>query len=71
MQQTAMSRRRLLGTALATLGVFSVTWRQGAQAAPAEIKLPDNSAAAAQCVDAYMEDIRWGNIFQLYQSSTR
>jgi hypothetical protein len=38
-----MSRRRLLGTALATVGVFSVTWRQGAQAAPAEIKLPDNS----------------------------
>jgi hypothetical protein len=43
MQHTAMSRRRLLGTALATLGVFSVRRRQGALAAPAEIKLPDNS----------------------------
>jgi Domain of Unknown Function (DUF1080) len=43
MQQTAMSRRRLLGTALATLGVFSVSRRGGALAAPAEIKLPDNS----------------------------
>jgi hypothetical protein len=31
----------------------------------------DYSAAAAKCVDSYMEDIRWGNVFQLYQSPAR
>jgi hypothetical protein len=41
MRNTVMSRRRWLGTALATFGVFSVR-RQGALAAPAEITLPDN-----------------------------
>jgi hypothetical protein len=40
---TAMSRRRLLRTALATVGAFSVSRRSGALAAPGEIKLPDKS----------------------------
>jgi hypothetical protein len=31
----------------------------------------DYGAAAAKCVDAYMEDIRWGNVFQLHQSHGR
>src|SRR6266508_2831793 len=43
MHHPAMSRRRLLRAALATLGVFSVRRRRVALAAPAEIKLPDNS----------------------------
>ena len=42
MDRPAMSRRRLLGTALATLGVLGVRRRSEALAAPAEIKLPDN-----------------------------
>jgi len=37
-----MSRRRVLRTALATLGVFGVSRREGALAARAEIKMPDN-----------------------------
>ena len=40
MHQTAVSRRRLLGTALATLGIFSLDQRRRALAAPAEITLP-------------------------------
>src|SRR6266511_5283359 len=43
MHHRAMSRRRLLSTALATLGAFSVRRRRVALAAPTEIKLPDNS----------------------------
>src|SRR6266508_2469615 len=43
MHHPAMSRRRLLRAALATLGVFSVRRRREALAAPREIKLPDNS----------------------------
>ena len=43
MHHAEVSRRRLLRTALATLGVFSVIRRRGALAAPAEIKLPDNT----------------------------
>jgi 3-keto-disaccharide hydrolase len=43
MHHTTLSRRRWLRTALATLGVVSVSRRRGALAAPAEIKLPDNS----------------------------
>jgi hypothetical protein len=43
MHHTAMSRRRLLRTALATVGAFSVSRRSGALAAPGEIKLPDKS----------------------------
>src|SRR6266511_4062743 len=42
MHHRAMSRRRLLSTALATLGVFSVRRRRVALAARAEIKMPDN-----------------------------
>ncbi len=42
MHHRAMSRRRVLRTALATLGVFSVSRRGGALAARAEVKLPDN-----------------------------
>ncbi len=42
MHHEAMSRRRVLRTALATLGVFSVSRREGALAARAEIKMPDN-----------------------------
>ena len=42
MRQIAMSRRRWLGTALATFGVFSVR-RGEALAASAEIQLPDNT----------------------------
>ena len=42
MHHGAMSRRRVLRTALATLGVFSVSRREGALAARAEIKMPDN-----------------------------
>lgn len=41
MRNTAMSRRRWLGTTLATFGVFSVR-RGGPLAAPVEVKLPDN-----------------------------
>src|SRR6266536_4453038 len=43
MHHPAMSRRRFLRTALATLGAFSVRRRREALAAPPEIKLPDNS----------------------------
>jgi hypothetical protein len=42
MDHVAMSRRRLLGTALATLGVLGLRRRNEALAAPTEIKLPDN-----------------------------
>jgi hypothetical protein len=42
MRHSAMSRRRLLRSALAGLGVFSVGWRERALALPVEIKLPDN-----------------------------
>src|SRR6266536_2012132 len=42
MHHEAMSRRRVLRTALATLGVFGVSRRGGALAARAEIKMPDN-----------------------------
>lgn len=42
MHQTAVSRRRLLGTALATLGILTPNRRRGALAAPAEIKLANN-----------------------------
>src|SRR5436309_15400856 len=42
MRHGAMSRRRVLRAALATLGVFGVSRRGGALAARAEIKLPDN-----------------------------
>src|SRR5919204_4968143 len=45
MHHAAMSRRRWLRTALATLGVFSASRRRGALAAPAEIKLPDSTPA--------------------------
>ena len=47
MHQRAMSRRRVLRTALATLGVFGVSRPRGALAARAEIKLPDNIPAEA------------------------
>jgi 3-keto-disaccharide hydrolase len=42
MSHAAISRRQVLRTALATLGVFRMSWRSEALAAPAEIKLPDN-----------------------------
>src|SRR5437879_7980784 len=42
MRHGAMSRRRVLRAALATLGVFSVSRRGGALAARMEVKLPDN-----------------------------
>src|SRR6266446_2642744 len=42
MHQRAMSRRRVLRTALATLGAFRVSRPRGALAARAEIKVPDN-----------------------------
>src|SRR5438876_9943029 len=42
MHQRAMSRRRVLRTALATLGVFGVSRPRGALAARVEITLPDN-----------------------------
>src|SRR5882724_448378 len=42
MRHGAMTRRRVLRTALATLGVFGVSRPRGALAARAEITLPDN-----------------------------
>src|SRR2546427_5229811 len=42
MRHGAMTRRRVLRTALAKLGVFGVSRPRGALAALAEIKLPDN-----------------------------